>query len=317
MSAAAAASASLRVAELNSESVGDKGMERLGPLVGTSALTHLYLVGNGLGDRGATHLAAALRTCRSLQELYLSHNLVTDEGLKLIVDSIAVDGEPQSALVSLSVSANPITDDGALNVARLLMRAGCALRELYISGMGAPKADFKAKSAPGATASATGGGLLGQIGDRGVCYLALALLAPGCSLEVLAVADVGLGAAGPRRLSAALHANAAAPAQRERQPASRPRATTTPPARPARPPRRRALNADNWPSAAPRRARARATRRVQRRAGTSVAACGLPREVEAELERRCAREAAARVGDQGGRGRGVRAAEVRRRRRLP
>jgi len=71
--------APLREIELACEGIGDDGLARLAPLVGTSAVTHLYLTANELGDYGAFALATALRVNHSLRELHLSNNNISDE----------------------------------------------------------------------------------------------------------------------------------------------------------------------------------------------------------------------------------------------
>lgn len=80
--------------------------------------------------RGARALAGALRHTRSLRRLGLDGNTLGDAGARML----AVALRSNAALASLDVRSCGITGLGALELAEVLDREGCAIVELHLGG---------------------------------------------------------------------------------------------------------------------------------------------------------------------------------------
>ena len=69
------------------------------------------LVGNDVGDEGSKALGQALGYNRTLTELVLADNNITDRGTKALVKDLK--NNANTALQRLNLSVNFITDEGA------------------------------------------------------------------------------------------------------------------------------------------------------------------------------------------------------------
>jgi len=78
--------------------------------------------------------ALAHKSC-NLQELYLGYNLVTDKGVKSLLQALPTQ---QINLKVLSLANNPITDVGVKMLAHALRNSSCNLHRLCIS-LGRPQ----------------------------------------------------------------------------------------------------------------------------------------------------------------------------------
>jgi len=83
-----------------------------------TTLKELWLSNNAISDKGAKHLADALKTNNtSLQRLYLGSNNIGDEGAKYIAEMLAVN----ETLQKIDLSYNKIGDKGAQSIASSLV----------------------------------------------------------------------------------------------------------------------------------------------------------------------------------------------------
>jgi NLR family CARD domain-containing protein 3 len=115
----------------------------------------LLLRRNRITPIGALILADALRNNNTLEELYLTHNQVSDKGVHALAEALGINN---NTLKQLGLGWNSITDKGAEHLAEMLKTNTKLLRMGLFNN---------------------------EIGDRGVRLLAKALESPYRSLEGL------------------------------------------------------------------------------------------------------------------------------------
>lgn len=128
-------SSALRELDLNSNGIhGSEGIAPLMHALSTSSalrtLSALCLSFNRLGDQGACTIASYLDTdpsCR-LRQLYLSANAISDEGAVALFTAL----ERHRHLTYLALNDNSIGDDGARACARMLRSGTSMLRVLLL-----------------------------------------------------------------------------------------------------------------------------------------------------------------------------------------
>jgi len=111
---------------LNFESIGDEGLKELSENLHAVTLAQLFLVKTSISDLGLGHLAAVLHTNKSLTELYLNDNSITDEGVRLLCKSLE-----DSSLHTLNLNVNPISDRGAQYLAEWAIRPRCQVNIIF------------------------------------------------------------------------------------------------------------------------------------------------------------------------------------------
>ncbi|XP_037371520.1 NACHT, LRR and PYD domains-containing protein 5 [Talpa occidentalis] len=170
------------------------------------SLTHLCLSGNALGSEGASALCQALRRpgC-GLQRLLL-------DGCDLDVAAcgflaFALMDNPQ--LTHLSLSANPVRDDGARLLCEAVASPACHLRDLALAGCRLTAACCKSLAAAvGRSRHLRALDLAANaLGDAGVAALCEGLKQRGSTLERLGLEACELTDAGCEALSSALGVN--------------------------------------------------------------------------------------------------------------
>jgi hypothetical protein len=102
-----------------SDPFGPAGAERLAGLLAGSGLVNLELYDCGIGDEGASALAAALPGCSRLASLCLGENSIGHKGAAAVAASLS----GCSALTAFSLNFNMIGDQGAMVLAAAL--PGC------------------------------------------------------------------------------------------------------------------------------------------------------------------------------------------------
>ena len=128
-------------------------MQLLSPM---TEITSLKLSGNKLGDAGLIALSKSLKMATKLEQLFLNDCDITDNGIRSFVNCFEKSQESGSGLCNLSVLGlrhNHITPNGAKSLATVLsdkVNYNCDIADLQLRG--------------------------NPIGDRGVAYLAPALL---------------------------------------------------------------------------------------------------------------------------------------------
>eukprot|EP00949_MAST-11_sp_MAST-11-sp1_P001694 g1694.t1 len=92
-------------------------------------LAVLSLAGFGLGKKGATSLAAALRSCFCLSFLDISNNNIESTGANNIIQAL----RHSTSLVRLFMGSNRIGDGAAHGISALLQVVGNSLQELHLA----------------------------------------------------------------------------------------------------------------------------------------------------------------------------------------
>ena len=114
---------------LKLENILKEGVKTIFMVIQTSkTLTQLNLSRNQLSDDGAAAISDGLKSNGLLQELCVSQNEITDEGAKMIAEAIQVN----TALQKLDISYNEISDDGAATISDGL-KCNISLQELNMS----------------------------------------------------------------------------------------------------------------------------------------------------------------------------------------
>lgn len=137
---------SLRLAQveelnLGGNRLGAAGAKILANVINSTRLRRLLLCHNGIGDSGVLHLVAALgqtnRTdlnastvgqSRGLEELWLSHNYLTNESARSIASLL----EHNNTLKRLTMSGNVMDRRGAAEIVKVLEQSNQTLVELSI-----------------------------------------------------------------------------------------------------------------------------------------------------------------------------------------
>lgn len=134
-----AAASSLRALHAHNIRIGDEGAAALAhALNGHPSLRLLDLNGNFIGDAGAAAIGRLLRApappavVAPLGDLRLHDNLIGPVGAAALAEAAASN----SVLTSLMLSGNPISDDGAVALANVLRHPDRALRRLYLANTG-------------------------------------------------------------------------------------------------------------------------------------------------------------------------------------
>lgn len=103
--------------QIHGNAIGDQGLKALAPPLRTRrALKLLHLGTNGIGDEGIASLVGSLGgdELKSLEELYLEHNQLTDAACATLRD--ALDAGALPALAKLRIFRNPRASDASLRV---------------------------------------------------------------------------------------------------------------------------------------------------------------------------------------------------------
>lgn len=143
---------------MNNDGIGDRGATAVAEaLKGNTVLTELYMGGNMIGDSGAAAIADALKGNGALKELYLFNNRIGNSGAASIAEALK-HNIAKIALRTLHLESNNIGDSGAAAIAAALK--GNAVRR-----------GFKARTKPLKTLHLESN----NIGNRGAAAIAEAL----------------------------------------------------------------------------------------------------------------------------------------------
>jgi Ran GTPase-activating protein (RanGAP) involved in mRNA processing and transport len=108
--------------DLSGNMIGPVGAEQIATalLQGNKHLTSLDLSSNKIGPLGAKHIGWMLRFTHTLEELFLSDNIVGDEGVASLSEGLQRDEHAVSNLHRLELNWNEISDVGAGHLAQVL-----------------------------------------------------------------------------------------------------------------------------------------------------------------------------------------------------
>jgi len=111
--------------------VGDKGVYSLAQVLAenTSSLKVLSLGSNGITDEGAAYLAAMLKTNRTLSELWLPCNQISDRGVKLLTNALI---QHNTSLKTLSLDVNELVNDSSVSFLIDMMNQNQSLDVLHV-----------------------------------------------------------------------------------------------------------------------------------------------------------------------------------------
>ncbi|XP_073716304.1 NACHT, LRR and PYD domains-containing protein 3 [Misgurnus anguillicaudatus] len=170
----------LRELNLSMNNLRDSGVKLLsdGLKNPNCKLETLWLCGYDVTDEGCAALASALRSNPHLRDLDLSHNNLSDSGVKLLSDGLK---NPNCKLEKLKLRDSDVTDKGCAALASALRLNPSHLRDLDLSGN-----DLK---------------------DSGVKLICDGLKNPNCKLETLKLCDCGVTDEGCAALASALRSN--------------------------------------------------------------------------------------------------------------
>ena len=85
---------------------------------------------NDTTDHGAQYLADMLRTNRTLTQLWLGFNRLTDHGVRLLMSALA---EHNSTLHVLSLSGNTLMTDGSVDCLLEMLEGNATLRMVAVA----------------------------------------------------------------------------------------------------------------------------------------------------------------------------------------
>ena len=105
--------------DLSENDISDLGTEAIcKALQSNNVLTHLILAGNKIGDSGAVALAEALKSpATQLSHLSLVRCRITSLGVEILAGAL----ETNRSLTNLNLSFNQISDTGAIQLAQPLL----------------------------------------------------------------------------------------------------------------------------------------------------------------------------------------------------
>ena len=178
---------------MNNDGIGDRGATAVAEaLKGNTVLTELYMGGNMIGDTGAAAIADALKGNSALKELYLFNNRIGDSGATSIAEALK-HNIAKIALRTLHLEGNTIGDSGAAAIAAAL------------KGNNIERRGFKARTNPLKTLHLERNN---NIGDRGAAAIAEALKHNN-ALTSLHIENKRIGDDGAAAFASALNDNAA------------------------------------------------------------------------------------------------------------
>lgn len=93
----------------------------------------LSLIHNCLTRAGAAALCAALKPCSLLRELSLTKNPIADDGVRAVADALAADGALALSLMTLHLSGVGMTDVGFAALADAVATNNGSLANLFVS----------------------------------------------------------------------------------------------------------------------------------------------------------------------------------------
>ena len=114
-----------------SNRVGDKGIYSLAQVLAenNSTLKTLSLGWNGITDEGAEYLAEMLKTNRTLSELWLPCNKISDQGVKLLANALI---QYNTSLKTLSLDVNESVSDSSVSFLIDMMNQNQSLDALHM-----------------------------------------------------------------------------------------------------------------------------------------------------------------------------------------
>ncbi|XP_059816962.1 NACHT, LRR and PYD domains-containing protein 3-like [Hypanus sabinus] len=169
----------LFVFRLAGNELGDSGVKLVSVALSNPEckIQRLGLDNIDLTVSGAENLASALKTNRSLMDLYMGHNKLGDSGVKQVFVALR---NPECKIQKLGLRDNSLTDSGVEDLVAALS-TNPSLTELDLSE--------------------------NKLGDSGVKLVSAALRNPECKIQKLLLYNVGLRDSGAEDLAFALITN--------------------------------------------------------------------------------------------------------------
>jgi len=121
----------LKALSIDNNHLGDIGLYSLAKTltINNRTLSELNLGSNGITDEGIKHLVHMLRTNKTLTELHLSENDITDAGVKILTDVIQ---NGNTTIEKLWLSRNKLLTDSSVSYFIPMIKQSSSLKKLFI-----------------------------------------------------------------------------------------------------------------------------------------------------------------------------------------